>query len=77
MIGADQGLGELLALIAADEGLSVARACKRLGLSRSELQRMLVALGDDVSLGALGLVRVEQREGRALLWLSESAKAAQ
>jgi len=79
MSATDPRLGQLLELIVEQEGegLSAARACKRLGLSRSELQRMLVTLGEEQSLGALGLVRVEQRDGRQLLWLTENARTAQ
>ncbi len=71
----DQRLGDLMELIAAQEGLCAARACKRLGLSRSELQRMLVILSVDPSLDALGLVRVEDDDGRQLLWLTDKARA--
>ncbi len=78
MSDADPRLGQLLELIAEQEGegFSAARACKRLGLSRSELQRMLVILGEDHALGALGLVMVEHSEGRQLLRLTEKARAA-
>ena len=66
----------LLELIAAEEGLSLARACKRLGLSRSELLRLVAALGDDPTLGGLDLVRVDTQDGRDTLWLTARARAA-
>jgi len=66
----------LLELVAREEGLSTARACKRLGLSRSELQRLLTLLGDDAVVGGLGLLRVDAGQGRETLWLSEHARAA-
>jgi hypothetical protein len=64
----------LLDLVASDEGISLARACKRLALSRSELLRLLAPLGADASLGGLDLVRVEQRDGRETLWLTDRAR---
>jgi DNA-binding IclR family transcriptional regulator len=66
----------LLYLLALEDGISAARACKRLGLSRSELQRLLVQLGDHAELGGLDLVRVVHEDGRDKLWLSERAHAA-
>jgi DNA-binding IclR family transcriptional regulator len=67
---------DLLELIAREEGLSTARACKQLGLSRSELQRLLTQLGAATTVAGLGLVRVETAAGRETLWLSASARAA-
>ncbi len=69
-------LAHLLELVAAEEGLSTARACKRLGLSRSELQRLLVALGPESSLGGLDLIRVESANNLDTLWLTAKARAA-
>ena len=66
----DERLDALLALIAAEEGLSAARACKRLGLSRSELQRLLTRLGPDASVGGLDRVRVDNDGERETLWLA-------
>ncbi len=64
----------LLRLLAEEDGLSPPRAAKKLGLGASELQRVLVALGDDPRYGGLGLVepRTEpHRDGtRVRLWLS-------
>jgi chromosome segregation and condensation protein ScpB len=65
----DEALAALLALVAAEEGLSTARACKRLGLSRSQLQRHLTRLGPDTRLGGLDLVRVADEGDRETLWL--------
>lgn len=69
-------LDQLLELVAREEGLSAARACKRLGLSRSQLQRALLALGEAPALGGLDLVRVVQNDGRDTLWLTARARAA-
>jgi transposase-like protein len=51
----------LRALVAAEPGISVAKACKRLGLSRSQLQRWL-------TFDAGRRVRVEDDGERATLW---------
>jgi hypothetical protein len=66
----------LLALVEAEEGLSQARACKRLALSRSQLQRLLVALGTDPRQGGLDLVEVRGDTARATLWLTPRARLA-
>jgi DNA-binding IclR family transcriptional regulator len=66
----------LLELLAREDGISSARACKRLGLSRSELLRVLTQLGDNAQLGGLDLVRVAHEAGRDTLWLSERARVA-
>ena len=57
----------LLRLIAEDGEVSPARAAKRLGLGASELNRLLVALGDDPRFDGLDLVeRIEtpHRDGK-------------
>lgn len=65
--------GNLLAMIEAEDGVSAARVCKQLGLARSELKRVLTALGPELG---LDLVRVERADGRDLLHLTERARAA-
>ncbi len=69
-------LHRVLDLVASEEGLSMARACKRLSMSRSELQRLLTQLGSDESLGGLDLIRIEAGQGRDTLWLTKRARAA-
>ncbi len=69
-------LAALLDLVAVELGLSAARACKRLALSRSELQRLLTTLGDNAALGGLDLIRVESSAGRDTLWLTARARAS-
>lgn len=73
---APAGAAALLALVEAEEGLSLARACKRLALSRSQLQRLLVALGPGPRLGGLDLVEVRGESARATLWLTPRARLA-
>lgn len=65
----------LLELVAANEGISAARICKRLALSRSELQRLLARLGPDENVGGRDLIRLDRDAGRDTLWLTESARA--
>lgn len=65
----DEALAAVIALVEAEEGLSVARACKRLGLSRSELQRRLARLGPEAAVGGLDRVRVVDEGDRQTLWL--------
>lgn len=69
----DAHLRQLLELVETNPGISSARACKRLGLSRSELQRLLLVLGDDVAMGGLGLLRIVSEPPPARLWLNASA----
>ncbi len=69
----------LLQLLAQHTEVSLPRAAKRLNLSASELQRLLVALGDDPRFDGLDLVEqhVEQHRdsGRVLLRLTERGRA--
>lgn len=67
----------LLEWLSQEDGLSSARVCKRLGLSRSELQRLLAELGPDPGVGGLDLVQVRSEDGRETLWLSARARRAQ
>lgn len=65
----------LLQLLAQHEGVSLPRAAKRLSLSSSELQRLLVALGDDPRFDGLDLVRQDREGDRVLLRLTERGRA--
>jgi DNA-binding IclR family transcriptional regulator len=65
----------LLHLLAQNEDLSLPRAAKRLSLSASELQRVLVALGDDPRFDGLDLVRQHREGERVLLRLTERGRA--
>jgi formate dehydrogenase accessory protein FdhD len=65
----------LLRALAEDDGQSLPRLAKRLGLAASELQRLCVALGEvvgeDARFGGLGLIEARpDARGRARLWLS-------
>jgi DNA-binding IclR family transcriptional regulator len=65
----------LLQLLASDNEVSLPRAAKRLSLSTSELQRLLVALGDDPRFDGLDLVRQHREGERVLLALTERGRA--
>ena len=69
----------LLRLLAHEGECSKSRDAKRLGLGASELQRLLVALGDDTRFDGLDLVesRIETRgtESRTLLRLTARGRA--
>ena len=67
---------DLLDLVARHDGISAARACKQLQVSRSELLRMLASLGDDAHVAGLDLIQVREEHGRETLWLSPRARAA-
>lgn len=60
----------LLALLAHEDGMSIHKACKKLGLSMSEMMRLLTLLGADEALGGLALVEREERGGRTCLFLT-------
>jgi DNA-binding IclR family transcriptional regulator len=70
----EQRLAGLLRFVADNDGASSARACKQLGLARSELQRLLVVLGEDEALGGLGLVATGQVDGRLQLRLTPEGR---
>lgn len=64
-----QHASALLELLVQEDGLSPARACKQLGIARSELQRLLVLLGDDPALGGLGLIELRATDDHERLYL--------
>lgn len=64
----------LLHLLAEEDGQSIHRVAKRLGLGLSELQRLLTALGDDPRYDGLDLV-AQHRDGERLrLWLTDKGR---
>jgi len=65
----DARVVDLLAWLHAQPGSSVARTCKQLGLSASELWRLLAAIDAAVDDGA-GLVEVIDRDSHARLRLT-------
>jgi DNA-binding IclR family transcriptional regulator len=64
----------LLRLLAQEDGQSIHRVAKRLGLGLSELQRLLVALGCDTRFDGLGLVEQRPDGERTLLWLTDKGR---
>lgn len=65
----------LLQMLAQHNNVSLPRAAKRLSISASELQRMLVALGDDPRFDGLRLVEQHHDGKRVLLRLTERGRA--
>lgn len=61
----------LLRLLSQEDGQSIHRVARRLGLGLSELHRLLSALGDDPRFDGLGVVEVRADGERRLLWLTE------
>jgi len=64
----------LLRLLSAEDGQSIHRVAKRLGLGLSELQRLLTALGPDPRFDGLDLVEQRQDGERTLVWLTEKGR---
>ena len=64
----------LLQLLAAQDGQSIHRVAKRLGMSLSELQRLLTALGPDPRFDGLDLIEQRQDGERTLLWLTDKGR---
>jgi DNA-binding IclR family transcriptional regulator len=64
----------LLRLLGQEDGQSIHRVAKRLGLGISELQRLLTALGDDPRFDGLDLVRQRHDGERIRLWLTEKGR---
>lgn len=64
----------LLQLLAQEDGQSIHRVAKRLGLGLSELQRLLTALGPDPRFDGLDLVEPRLEGERTLLWLTDKGR---
>ena len=67
-------LAAVVRFVADNEGVSVSRVAKQLGLSQSELSRLLVVLGADASMAGLGLIEWRDQGQRRLLWLSSHGR---
>jgi len=64
----------LLRLLAREDGQSLPRAAKALGLGASELQRLLTALGPDPRFDGLDLVEQRADGARVRLWLTDKGR---
>ncbi|HEY5850428.1 MAG TPA: helix-turn-helix domain-containing protein [Lysobacter sp.] len=64
----------LLQLLAQEDGQSVHRVAKRLGLGLSELQRLLSAVSSDPRFDGLDLVEQREDGDRTLLWLTSRGR---
>ena len=69
----DQALA-LLRLLAQEDGQSIHRVAKRLGLGLSELQRLLTALGSDPRFDGFDLIEQRRDGERTLLWLTNKGR---
>jgi len=67
-------LAAVVQFIADNDGVSVSRVARRLGLSQSELLRLLAVLGEDGSVGGLGLVVARDDGPRRLLSLTQDGR---
>ena len=70
-----QDAATLLALLQNEDGMSIHKACKKSGLSMSEMMRLLTVLGEDVTVGGLNLVARREDGARTLLFLTEDGRA--
>lgn len=71
---ADDPALALLRLLAQEDGQSLPRVAKRLGLGVSELQRLLTALGPDPRYDGLDLVERRADGDRVVLWLTDKGR---
>jgi predicted transcriptional regulator len=65
---------ELLRLLAQEDGQSLPRVARRLGMGASELQRLLTALGPDPRFDGLDLVEARADGARTRLWLTSKGR---
>ena len=65
---------QLLTLVANEDGMSIHKVAKRLGLSMSELLRLLTTLGNHPQMGGLDLVTRREDGGRDCLYLTEKGR---
>lgn len=65
-------LSSIVKLVADEDGISMAKAAKKLGLSQSQLLRRLSVLGAGAA-GGDGWIEVRD-DGRPCLYLSDSAR---
>jgi len=70
----DEPALDLLRLLAQEDGQSIHRVAKRLGMGISELQRLLVALGEDPRFDGLDLVEQRLDGERLRLWLTDKGR---
>jgi hypothetical protein len=71
-----QETAALLSLLRDEDGMSIHKACKKLGLSMSEMMRLLTVLGDNAALGGLNLVARREDGARTVLCLTAAGQAA-
>ena len=72
--GPDDVALALLRLLSDEDGQSIHRVAKRLGVGLSELQRLLTAFGPDPRFDGLDLVDVRSDGARTCLWLTQRGR---
>jgi DNA-binding IclR family transcriptional regulator len=70
----EERLAALIRFVGNNDRVSVSRAAKQLGLSQSELLRLLALLGEDRSVGGLGLIASHDEGSRRLLGLTADGR---
>ena len=65
----------LLQMLCTEGPVSVARACKSLGLPRSQMERLLLLLGSSEQWGGLHYVCPEEQRGRTIITLTSEGRA--
>lgn len=66
----EQNLLALLELIAEQDGISIAKAAKKLNLAQSQLLRLLAVLADEASVIGFEIVEVRKEPARTMLHIS-------
>jgi DNA-binding IclR family transcriptional regulator len=66
----------LLVLLAHEDGMSIHKANKKLGLSMSEMMRLLATLDTNATFGGLNLVERREDGERVRLFLTDKGRAA-
>jgi predicted transcriptional regulator len=65
---------QLLRLLADEDGQSIHRVARALGMSLSELQRLLSAMGSDPRYDGLDLVTLTPDGPRLKIWLTDRGR---
>jgi len=70
----EERLATVIRFVGDNDNVSASRAAKQLGLSQSELLRLLAVLGEDRSVGGLGLIATRDDGPRRLLELTADGR---
>jgi hypothetical protein len=70
----EQRLAAIVRFVADNDGSSISRVARQLDLSQSELLRLLALLGDDQSVGGIGLVAVSDEGVRRVVRITAQGR---